>query len=76
LTAKLQDISCDGIGLILNDTVATGTILNVELYSKSQSVPYFLLARVVWTKKRRDGMLMAGCQFARPLCDDELDALL
>jgi hypothetical protein len=76
LIAKVHDISRDGIGLILNESVDPGTILNVELHSKSQSLPCFLLARVVWMGKQPDGTIMAGCQFSRALSEHELSALL
>jgi hypothetical protein len=76
LSARIHDISCHGIGLIFAESVAKGTILNVELHGKEQRLPYFLLARVVWTKRGENGMHMAGCQFARPLTEAELHELL
>lgn len=76
LVAKVVDISHHGIGLILTEHVKAGTILNVELHGKSEGLPCFLLARVMWTGERSDGTLMAGCQFSRSLSDHELNALL
>jgi hypothetical protein len=76
LTAKIQDISHHGIGLILNEPVKAGTILNVELHGTPNRVPCFLLARVMWTGERPDGTLLAGCQFSRSLTENELNSIL
>jgi hypothetical protein len=76
LVAHVHDLSRNGIGLVLAEDVAVGTVLNVELQSKSQKLPCFLLARVVWSKARADGSRLVGCQFARPLSVAELRALL
>ncbi len=74
--AKVHDISCDGIGLIVNEPLKTGMILNIELHSKLKRVPCFLLARVMWSGERPDGTVMAGCQFSRSLSEQELVELL
>src|SRR5262245_16690932 len=76
LVAKVHDISQHGISLILTQRVEAGIILNVELQSKTQCLPCFLLARVVWTAELADSTLIVGCQFARPLTESELHALI
>jgi hypothetical protein len=75
-TARIHDISRDGMGLIVSERVDPGTILNVELHGSAEGVPCFLLARVMWTRERGEGMLLVGCQFSRSLSESELRALL
>jgi hypothetical protein len=72
---KVHDVSRKGISVVLNEHVASGQFLIVELPSKtpaSSAVP----ARVVYALAQKDGTWLLGCTFARPLREQEYEALL
>jgi hypothetical protein len=75
LTAQVRDLSPQGIGLVFTQKVARGTILSVELPSRSQQLPCFLLASVSYSRVQADGTWLTGCQFGRPLTDAEFQTL-
>ena len=76
LPARVVDVSSTGIGLLLAEPVAGGTILGLELPGRAQGLPYFLLARVVHLQEQPDGQWLLGCQLTGRLPAEELAALL
>jgi hypothetical protein len=75
LIAQVRDLSREGIGLVFTQRVERGTILSVELQSKSQRLPCFLLASVVHAEAVPGGNWLAGCRFARLLTEAEFQTL-
>jgi len=75
LTATVLDVSRRGLGLIVSQPVAVGTIVGVELHSHTLQLPCFLLARVIHVRKKQDRHWILGCQLASQLPDTDLQAL-
>lgn len=75
-TARVQDISVSGIGLIVTHPVQPGASLGVDLQSPDQELTYTLMTQVVHARPQADGTWMLGCSFARSLSEDELQSLL
>jgi hypothetical protein len=53
-----------------------GTLLRLEIPSKSQEIPLLLQARVIHVVAYPDGSFGLGCAFSRVLTDEELKDLL
>jgi PilZ domain len=68
--ASIRDLSRTGVGLIVCFPFRTGTYLAVELRGST------MLTRVVHVRDRNDGSYQVGCEFLRPLADDEIDRLI
>jgi hypothetical protein len=68
------DVSRGGVGLVLCFPFKLGTYLAVDLeHAKGVRT---LLVRVAHVTDRSDGTWLVGCEFARPLSADDLNALL
>jgi hypothetical protein len=67
----VRNISANGIGLLLTRPVEPGTLLDVELRSRSIVTR---VAQVVHSSKQEDGWLV-GCTLTNPLSDPELQQL-
>ena len=68
--ASIRDLSRTGVGLTVCFPFRTGTYLAVELRGST------MLTRVVHVRDRNDGSYQVGCEFLRPLTDEELDRLI
>ena len=78
-SAKIQDISATGLGLLVSQRFEPGTILAVDLHSTVTAFTRTLLVRVVHlTVVTTHASLrwIAGCAFLTPLTEDELKAML
>lgn len=76
LPAGVQDISRDGISLVLHRPIEPETLINVELQGEMLKLPRVLLARVTHVTPRHSGHWLVGCEFVLGLTDDELRGLL
>lgn len=74
--AQILNISANGIGLSVEPTLKTGTLLNVDLRDKQGKNVRTLLACVVHIARQADGDYSAGCNFIRVLSEAELQSLL
>jgi c-di-GMP-binding flagellar brake protein YcgR len=74
--AQVLNISANGIGLAVTQTLAAGGLLNVDLLDKSGQVARTMLACIVHTAMRPGGDLAVGCNFIRELSEEELQSLL
>jgi hypothetical protein len=74
--AAVRDISVDGIGLIIERSFPSGTVLEIELSSRDESLSYIVVARVNHSRPTPDGRWQAGCSFVGRLSDEELTDLL
>jgi hypothetical protein len=75
-SAKVLNISANGIGLAVDPTLEAGALVNVELLDKNGRAQRTLLACVVHTTTRADGTCAVGCNFIRELTEEELQSLL
>jgi hypothetical protein len=74
-SAKVEDVSRDGLRLLLDRRFEAGTLLRVEVeLGKETLLP--LLARVIYLVNRPDGTWVVGCSLAKELTEDELQVLL
>jgi hypothetical protein len=68
----VQNVSANGIGLLLMNPLAPGTLLEIELQGRSPSTR---IARVVHSTKQESGWLV-GCTLNQSLSETELDRML
>src|SRR5947209_1064687 len=69
--AVIQNVTANGIGLLLGRPVEPGTLLLVQA-DGAAGFPFERLACVVHTREQVDGRWLVGCKFAAPLQEDEL----
>jgi hypothetical protein len=74
--AKVIDISPRGVGLKIERSIDPGTVLSVDLQSKSGKSTLRMFACVVRVKEVKPGEWSLGCNFIREISDKELNALL
>lgn len=74
--AQVLNVSASGVGLILQDCVDPGALINLRLYNSAGALVRTILACVVHSTQRANGDLVVGCNFIRELGEDELTALL
>jgi hypothetical protein len=67
--ATVRDLSHTGVGLVLCFPFRAGTYLAIDLKRDT------LLAKVVHVEDQNDGSWNVGCEFVRPLSDEELSRL-
>jgi hypothetical protein len=68
--ASIRDLSRVGVGLTVCFPFRSGTYLAVELKGST------MLSRVVHVRDRNDGSYQVGCEFLRPLSEEELERLI
>jgi hypothetical protein len=68
----VQNVSTQGIGLLLAEPVPPETVLEIETHDRSVVKRF---ARVVHSTKQADGWLV-GCALNSSLSDGEVDGLL
>lgn len=73
---KVLNISASGIGLALDASVESGTLLTLDLLDKKDRPVCTILACVVHTTSRAGGDCALGCNFIRELTEEELQSLL
>lgn len=74
--ATLHNVSVSGVGLLIRERIKPGTILVIELNSTVRKVLHQRLARVTHVTDQSDGYTLIGCEFAKPLSEAELIALM
>jgi hypothetical protein len=74
--AKVIDISPRGVGLVIDRAMEPGTVLSVDLQSKSGQSTLRMFACVVRVKQPKPGEWSLGCNFIREISDKEFKALL
>jgi c-di-GMP-binding flagellar brake protein YcgR len=76
LPTQVMNISATGIGLLVNQPVSVGALLNLELKAANGTGPRTMLACVVHVTTRDDGQWALGCNFIRSLSENDLQELL
>ncbi len=74
--AQVRNISIRGLGLVLQRTLAPGTLLEVELENPAKGFHRVVQARVVHVQPTPGRGFMAGCAFVNKLEADEIQAIL
>jgi PilZ domain len=74
--AFLQDVSPQGLGLILDRSFDIGTLLAIQLRTVHAGVSGILTARVIHVTAQPDGSWLLGCSLNRRLTDEEIFHLL
>jgi len=73
--AWVRDISTTGVSLLIACEFEPGAFLTIELQNLEQGITCVLRARVVHTLEvPPDERWLHGCEFERPLSDEELQA--
>jgi hypothetical protein len=75
-TAKVLNVSSSGIGLLLNEALEAGSLINLHLHNSQGALVRTILACVVHSTVRVSGDLVVGCNFIRELGVSELKELL
>ena len=73
--ARVRDISCNGIGLLLSRRFERGTLLTIELAETTTGQTRLLLARVVHATAQPEGNWLLGCALTTSLTGDEVQLL-
>jgi hypothetical protein len=73
--AVVNDISPGGLNLTLCYPFRLGTFLSIDLQSANGMVRS-LMVRVVHVHDRKDGMWRLGCEFLKPLSDDDIELIV
>lgn len=73
--AKIQNLSMEGIGLLLSKRVEPGTLLTVTLSNSAKNFIKTLLVRVVHVTTQRGGSLVGGT-LETPLTYQEFTSLV
>jgi hypothetical protein len=75
-SARVQDISTTGIGLVVDRYVEPETYLAVQLQCDEFLLSYTVLVQVKNLRTQGDGSWRLGCEFARTLSEEEVRTLL
>jgi hypothetical protein len=75
-SARIQNISCGGIKVIVNRRFETQTLLQIDLEEPDVDSPRTLLARVVQITPEADGTWGIGCLFPRELTEADVRRFL
>lgn len=65
-TARINDISPEGLSLLLTAPVDAGAMLEVILRCPEESLTYALAMRVCHARQQADGNWLIGCSFVNP----------
>jgi hypothetical protein len=76
LTARLRDISTDGVGLVTPVRIRPGKVLVLKLQKPSGGLSRPILVRVIHSSPQPDGAWWSGGVFVRRLSTTELASLL
>ncbi len=75
-SAQVLNVSPSGVGLLLQDQVDPGSLMNLRLHNPNGDLVRTILACVVHSTQRANGELVVGCNFIRELAEDEVQSLL
>ena len=74
--ATVQNISVDGIGLVVSAPIEPGTYLVVEMQTTSRPIYLTMLARVIHAVEQAEGGWAVGCELITKPTQEQLQALL
>jgi hypothetical protein len=70
--AAVVDLSVGGVGLILDNYVEPGTLVRIELGDGGKDICVDLVAEISHATHLEDGRWRCGCEWIRPLTEEEL----
>jgi hypothetical protein len=73
--ASVRDVSLGGLAIVLSQRLSPGTALIIDKPLQSGKPWHALSVRVVHATACAEGWLL-GCEFAHPLSEEDLEALL
>jgi hypothetical protein len=76
LQGRVKDVSTKGIGLVCEEPFGVGTLLALQWHFGACDQWKTVLAHVIHVTPQPDGDVLVGCQFADPLTQPEVDAML
>ena len=74
-SAAILDLSAQGAGLLIGRPLPEGATVHL-LFTRAGTPPLAVRARVAYCTDNDDGRWLLGCEFNRPISDDQLSALL
>ena len=74
-SAKVRDVSIQGIGLVAKESFALGTPFVVEAGPSGERLPTELTATICHATMLPDGQWLLGCSFSRYLTPDDFEIL-
>jgi hypothetical protein len=74
--ARIRDVSCTGIALVLSRRFERGTGLAIEVPGSEPDSSHTIFARIARVIEEPDGSWLVGCAFVSELSDEELRALI
>jgi PilZ domain len=74
--ASVRDVSTTGIGLRVWQGLKPGLVLVIRLETREKKLSRPLPVRVMHATQQAEGDWLIGCQFVRPLSDQDLRELL
>ena len=72
---EITNISPSGVGLLLEEPIEPGTVLNLGLHKKGREPMYQVLACVVFLGERKEGGWVVGCNFIHELPEHDFRQL-
>ena len=73
---KIQNVSLEGIGLIVSHNLTPGLLLTINLINPEKKFSKTMLARIVHSTPHSTGAFLIGCKFNVPLLYEEFSALV
>jgi hypothetical protein len=74
-SAAILDLSAQGAGLLIARPLPEGSTIHL-LFTRAGTPPLTVRARVAYCTDGADGRWLLGCEFERPISDDQLSPLL
>jgi hypothetical protein len=74
--ASVLNISTTGVGLLVREPLAAGTLLNITLGAVGESCAQTILSCVVHVTAQQDAEWALGCNFISELCEEYLKQLV
>jgi hypothetical protein len=75
-SAQIHDISAQGVGLVLPERLAEGTVLALQLAGGRPGLSRVVGARVAHARPLEGGQWLMGCALTWPFSEDEVFAVL
>ena len=76
IKAQVLNVSASGIGLLVNQFIETGVLLNLNLVAKEGAAVRTILSCVVHVSKQAEGEWALGCNFIRELTEEDFRILV
>lgn len=74
--AEITNVSASGVGLLVDESLQPGTVLNLGLQRKDGGPRYAILGCVVYVGERNEGGYVVGCNFIHEITERDMAKLL